>query len=276
MEVQGGQLDQVNERGDARPTIRPFPRWGSFCSERDFARGSLWDYATGKKIADLKGNPENVLSSGQKDRELAFAKTEQTYYKAELKKREDERKKVADRQKAVEKSLKEAEAKPIAEKKKAMDKALTDSDEAKKAVDKQEESLVVLEKKIPDEETLTKTRTEELKKRTMALQEPEKKEKVALAETAQLEKATKQKEAALAPVLQKIEQNEKLTKPLKAQLAEVEKIIKQLEGMPEPLKQANQKKAGLVAKLKPLQEQRLASTSRPGRSQGGGRVAKGV
>ena len=85
--------------------------------------GSLWDYATGKKVADLKGNPENVLSSGQKDRELAFAKTEQTYYKAELKKREAEKKKVADRQKAVEKSLKDAEAKPIAEKKKAMDKA---------------------------------------------------------------------------------------------------------------------------------------------------------
>ena len=28
--------------------------------------GSLWDYATGKKIADLKGNPENALSSGKR------------------------------------------------------------------------------------------------------------------------------------------------------------------------------------------------------------------
>ena len=145
-----------------------------------------------------------------------------------------------------------------------MDKALAESDEAKKAVDKQEESLVVLEKKIPDEETLTKTRTEELKKRTTVLAEPEKKEKAALAETAQLEKATKQKEAALAPVLQKIEQNEKQTKPLKAQLVEVEKMIKQLEGMPEQLKQANQKKAGLVAKLKPLQEQRVGFDKQAG------------
>ena len=136
-----------------RPTICPFPPWGPFAVSGTLPGGSLWDYAAGKKVADLKGNPENVLSSAQKDRELAFSKTEQTYYKAELKKREDERKKVADRQKAVEKSLKEAEAKPIAEKKKAMDKALAESDEAKKAVDKQEESLVVLEKKIPDEET---------------------------------------------------------------------------------------------------------------------------
>ena len=240
------------------------PDGARFAVSGSLPGGSLWDYAAGKKVADLKGNPENVLSSAQKDRELAFARTEQTYYKAELKKREDERKKVADRQKAVEKSLKEAEAKPIAEKKKAMDKALAESDGAKKAVDKQEESLVVLEKRIPDEETLTKTRTEELKKRTTALAEPEKKEKTALAETAQLEKEPKQKEAALAAVLQKIEQNEKLTKPLKAQLAEVEKMIKQLEGMPEPLKQANQKKAGLLAKLKPLQEQRVGFDKQAG------------
>ena len=226
--------------------------------------GSLWDYATGKKVADLKGNPENVLSSGQKDRELAFAKTEQTYYKAELKKREAERKKVADRQKAVEKSLKDAEAKPIAEKKKAMEKAQAESDEAKKAVDKQEESLVVLEKKVSEQDALTKTRTEELKKRTATLVEPEKKEKAALAETARLEKALKQKEAVLAPFLRKIEQNDKQTNPLKAQLAEVEKMIKQSEGMPEQLKQANQKKTGLVAKLKPLQVQRVGLDKQAG------------
>jgi len=218
---------------------------------------SLWDYATGKKIADLKGNPANVLSSGQKDRKLAFAKTEQTYYKAELKKRDAEKKKVADRQKAVEKSLNDAEAKPIAEKKKAMEKAQAESDGAKRAVDKQEESLVVLEKKVSEQDALTKTRTEELKKRTTALVELEKKEKAALAETARLEKARKQKEAVLAPVAQKIEQNDKQTNPSKAQLVEVEKMIKQSEGMPEQLKQANQKKDGLVAKLKPLQEQRV-------------------
>ena len=76
--------------------------------------------------------------------------------------------------------------------------------------------------------------------------------------------------------MQKIEQNEKLTKPLKAQLAEVEKIIKQLEGMPEPLKQANQKKAGLVAKLKPLQEQRVGFDKQAEDAARGGRVAKGV
>ena len=226
--------------------------------------GSLWDYATGKKIADLKGNPGNVLSSGQKDRELAFAKTEKTYYKAESKKREDEKKKVEDRQKKVEKSLKDAEAKPIAEKKKAMDKALTERDEAKKGIDKQEESLPGLEKRVPEEDALTKTRTEELKKRTTTLAEPEKKEKVALAETVRLEKAFKQKEAALAPVLRKIEQNEKQTKPLKAQLAEVEKTIKQSAGMPEQLKQANQKKTGLVAKMKPLQEQRVVLDKQAG------------
>ena len=98
----------------------------------------------------------------------------------------------------------------------------------------------------------------------MALAEPEKKENAALAETAQLEKERKQKEAALAPVLQKIEQNEKQAKPLKAQLAEVEKMIKQLEGMPEQLKPANQKKAGLLAKLKPLQEQRVVFDKQAG------------
>jgi len=217
---------------------------------------SLWDYATGKKVADLIGNPANVLASGKKDRELAFAKTEQTYYKAELKKRDAEKKKVADRQKAVEKSLKDAEAKPIAEKKKAMEKAQAESDEAKKTVDKLEESLVVLEKKVSEQDALTKTRTEELKKRNTALVEPEKKEKAALAETARLEKARKQKESVLGPVVQKIEQNDKQANPLNAQLGEVEKMITQSEGMPEQLKQANQKKAGLVAKLKPLQEQR--------------------
>ena len=181
----------------------------------------------------------SVLSSVQKDRELAFAKTEQTYYKAELKKREDERKKVADRQKAVEKSLKEAEAKPIAEKKKALDKALAESDEAKRPWQAGRKLACFGKKfrtKSPD-----KTRTEELKK-NRRFAEPEKKEKAALAETAQLEKATKQKEAALAPVLQKIEQNEKQTKPLNGQLAEVEKMIKQLEGCPSHLSRPTKRK----------------------------------
>ena len=94
-------------------------------------------------------------------------------------------------------------------------------------MDKQEESLVVLEKKIPDEETLTKTRTEELIKEPGACGTEE--GEGGFGEAAHLEKATKQKEAALAPVLQKIEQNEKQTKPLNGQLAEVEKMIKQLE-----------------------------------------------
>jgi WD40 repeat protein len=226
--------------------------------------GSLWDYATGKKVADAKGIPENVLSSGQKDRELAFARLEQTYYKAELKKREDEKKKIEARQKTVEKSLKDAEAKPIAEKKKAMDKALVERDEAKKGLAKQEETLPGLEKRVPEEDALTKNRTEELKKRTTALAEPEKKEKLALGEIVRLEKVLKQKEAVLAPAFQKIEQNDQQAKLLKAQLAEVEKTIKQSAGMPEQLKQANQKKTGLVAKLKPLQEQRVGLDKQAG------------
>ena len=48
---------------------------------------SLWDFATGKKITDLKGNPANSLRSGQAERELTFAKGEQTYFKGEVKKR---------------------------------------------------------------------------------------------------------------------------------------------------------------------------------------------
>ena len=218
---------------------------------------SLWDYATGKKVADLKGNPKNELSSGQKDRELAFAKTEQTYYKDELKKRQDERKKVADRQKAVEKSLKDAEAKPIADKKKAMDKALAERDEVKGSLAKQEESLPALEKKIPEEEAVSKKLEEELKKRTTALAGPEKTEKAALAETMRLESEFEKKETALAPVALKIEQNDQKTKALIKQITEAEEKIKQAAGMPEQLEQANKIKTDLLAQLKPLQEQKV-------------------
>jgi len=218
---------------------------------------SLWDYATGKKVADLKGNPNNDLSSGQKDRELAFAKTEQTYYKAELKKRKDERKKVADRQKAVEKSLKDAEAKPIADKKKAFDKTLAERDLVKGSLVKKEESLPALEKKIPQEEAVSKKLEEELKKRTTELAGSEKTEKAALAETIRLESELKKKESALAPFAPKIEQNGQKTQALKKQLAEAEEKIKQAAGMPEQLEQANKTKTDLLAQLKPLQEQKV-------------------
>tara|TARA_B100001057_G_scaffold264661_1_gene264861 strand:+ start:9098 stop:12490 length:3393 start_codon:yes stop_codon:yes gene_type:complete len=218
---------------------------------------SLWDYATGKRVADLKGNPDNDLSSEQKDRELAFATTEQTYYKAELKKRHDERKKVADRQKAVEKSLKDAEAKPIADKKKAFDKALAERDEVKLSLAKKEESLPVFEKRVPQEEAVSKKLEEELKKRTTALAGPEKTEKATLAETIRLESELKKKESVLAPFAPKIEQNGQKTQALKKQLAEAEEKIKQAAGMPEQLEQTNKIKTDLLAQLKPLQEQKV-------------------
>ncbi len=217
---------------------------------------SLWDFDTGKKITDLKGNPANSLRSGQAERELTFAKGEQTYFKGEVKKRSDERKKVEDRQKKVEKDLKDAEAKPIAEKKMAMEKARSESEAAGKDLEMKEESLVLVGKGVPEAEALEKKRAEELKKRIAALVDPEKKEKAALAEIAKLEKALKAQEAANAQ--DKVEEALKSLETArgKSDLAvkEAERLRKEKKVAEELAAQAKQKHAQSKKELDELKK----------------------
>jgi WD40 repeat protein len=116
--------------------------------------GRLWNAVTGKKIADLQGNPTLKRESLREDGELAFAKTEQKYFAAEVKKRTDEKKKVIDRKTKAEKDLKTAIEKPIAEKKTAADKARAERDAAEKKV---EETTRATEESQPALETAEKS-----------------------------------------------------------------------------------------------------------------------